>query len=301
MRLTYTIVGRTLLGAEVGSHSANIEPAMEVVFLHTFDRLKRLLDWPAFLPTPRNLRFRKALEAIDAVVYRMIEEHRLAASGDCFRADLLSLLLRVRDEESGAGLSDEQLRNEAITFLVAGHETTANALTWTWYLLSRHPEVERQLQDELRAVLGGEMPTFDDLPRLVYTKAVVKEAIRLYPPIWIIERRVIADDVVGSYRLPAGSSVVISPYLLHRHAQFWDRPDEFDPERFKDRAPAAYIPFGAGPRFCIGSEFSMMEAHMVLAMVAQRFRLRLAPGHLVEPLPGITLRARNGLWMTLHQ
>jgi cytochrome P450 len=185
--------------------------------------------------------------------------------------------------------------------LLAGHETTANALTWTFYLLSQHPEAESQLREEVASVLGGRAPTLDDLPRLSFTKMVIKEAMRLYPPIWIIERRVIANDAVGGFHLPSGSSVVIAPYALHRHPAFWERPEEFDPGRFATHTSEAYIPFGTGPRFCIGSEFAMLEAQLITAMVAQSFRLRLVPGHPVEPLPGITLRARHGLLMTLRK
>jgi cytochrome P450 len=210
------------------------------------------------------------------------------------------MLLGVCDEETGEGLNDRQLRNETITFLLAGHETTANALTWTFYLLSRHPDVEGQLREELSHVLSGRAPTLEDLPRLVYLERVVKESMRLYPPIWIIERRVIADDVVGGYRLPAGSAVVIAPYALHRHPAFWERPESFEPARFENRPPEAYIPFGAGPRYCIGREFATLETQLIIAMVVQGFRLRLVPEHPVEPWPGITLRARHGLLMTLR-
>ena len=299
MRLTYTIVGRTLFSANVGPDAETIERAMQVILPHTFGRLGRVLNWPDWLPTPRNRRFRRALRDTDHVVYRLIEQHRLAQNSAQPDRDLLAMLLRVRDEETGAGLNDEQLRNETVTFLLAGHETTANALTWTFYLLSQHPEAERQIREEVSTVLGGRVPTLDDLPRLAFTRMVIQEAMRLYPPIWIIERRVIASDTVGGFHLPSGSSVVIAPYALHRHPAFWERPEEFDPARFARCTPEAYFPFGAGPRLCIGSEFAMLEAQLLTAMVVQSFRLRLVPGHRMEPLPGITLRARHGLLMTL--
>jgi cytochrome P450 len=300
MRLTYAIVGRTLFSADVGPDADAIEHAMQIILPHTFGRLGRVLNLPEWFPTPRNRRFRRALRDIDGVVYRIIDQHRSAQDNAQANGDLLSMLLRVRDEETGAGFSDEQLRNETITFLLAGHETTANALTWTFYLLSQHPEVERQLRDEVDTVLGGRTPTIEDLSRLSFTKMVIKEAMRLYPPIWIIERHVIHDDTVGGFSLPAGSAVVVAPYALHRHPSFWEAPDEFNPARFANRTPEAYIPFGAGPRFCIGREFAMLEAQLIIAMVAQSFHLALLPGHRVEPLPGITLRVRNGLLMTLH-
>jgi enediyne biosynthesis protein E7 len=300
MRLTYAIVGRTLFSADVGPDADTIEHAMQVILPHTFGRLGRVVNWPEWFPTPGNRRFRRALRDIDGVVYRIIDQHRRAQDNTQANGDLLSMLLQVRDEETGLGFSDEQLRNETITFLLAGHETTANALTWTFYLLSQHPEVERQLRDEVNGVLGGRPPTIEDLPRLSFTRMVIQEAMRLYPPIWIIERRVIHADTAGGYDLPAGSAVVIAPYVLHRHPNFWEEPDEFKPARFANPIPEAYIPFGAGPRFCIGREFAMLEAQLITAMVAQSFRLCLLPGHRVEPLPGITLRVRDGLLMTLH-
>jgi cytochrome P450 len=300
MRLTYTIVGRTLFSAEVGADAEIMERAMQVILPHTFGRLGRMVNWPDWVPTPENRRFGRALRDVDGVVYRIIEQHRQRQGTGQPDRDLLAMLLRVRDPETGAGMSDRQLRNETITFLLAGHETTANALTWTFYLLSQHPGVAARLRDEVTSVLGGRAPTLADLPRLSLTKRVIREAMRLYPPIWIIERRVIADDEVGGFHLPAGSAVVIAPYALHRHAQFWEAPERFDPERFAGGTPEAYIPFGAGPRFCIGSEFAMLEAQLITAMVVQSFALRLVPGHPVEPLPGITLRVRHGLKMTLH-
>ncbi|HEX7260549.1 MAG TPA: cytochrome P450, partial [Luteolibacter sp.] len=283
-----------------GEDAETVEKAMRVILPHVFSRLGHLVNWPAWLPTPANRRFRRSLEEVDRVVYRIIDRHRQAQVGGGPDTDLLAMLMRVRDAETGAGLDDSQLRNETITFLLAGHETTANALTWIFYLISRHPEVERRLSDELAAVLGGRVPVLDDVPKLAYTKRVIQEAMRLYPPIWIIERRVIREDVIGGFTLPAGSAVVISPYALHRHPAFWERPEEFDPDRFLSPPPAAYIPFGAGPRFCIGNEFAMLEAQLITAMVMQAYQLRLVPGHPVQPQPDITLRSKHGMRMTLH-
>ena len=301
MRLTYTIVGRTLFSEDVGPDAELIERAMQVILPATFGRLGRVLNWPDWIPTPENLRFAKALRQMDQVVYRIIEAHRRRQTAGQPDRDLLSMLLRVRDADSGAGLTDRQLRNETLTFLLAGHETTANALAWTFYLLSQHPWAEARLREEVGSVLGGRVPGLADLAGLRWTKAVVKEAMRLFPPIWIIERRVITDDQVGNFQLPAGSAVVISPYVLHRHPGFWENPDRFDPARFEGSVPDAYLPFGTGPRFCIGSEFAMMEAVLITAMVTQAFHLQLVPGHPVTPLPGITLRMRHGLAMTLHR
>jgi len=298
--LTYSIVGQTLFSFNTGEDAARVEKAMRVILPHVFGRLGNLLNWPHWLPTPANRRFRHSLAEVDEVVYRIIDQHRRSQAAGDPDIDLLAMLMRVRDSESGAALDDLQLRNETITFLLAGHETTANALTWTFYLISQHPEVEKRLHAELTDVLGGRIPTLADVPKLTYTKTVIQESMRLYPPIWIIERRVIKEDMIGGYTLPAGSAVVISPYVLHRHPEFWERPEEFDPSRFETQPPAAYIPFGAGPRSCIGSEFAMLEAQLITAMVMQSFRLELVPGHPVEPLPDITLRSKHGMMMTLH-
>jgi enediyne biosynthesis protein E7 len=299
-RLTYSIVGQTLFSFNTGEDAATVEKAMRVILPHVFGRLGQLVNWPEWVPTPANRRFRKSLADVDRVVYRIIDQHRRAQASGHEHQDLLAMLLRVRDADSGAALDDEQLRNETMTFLLAGHETTANALTWTFYLIASHPEVEDCLLEELARVLGDRTPVLEDIPKLLYTKKVIQESMRLYPPIWIIERRVIQEDQIGGYILPTGSSVVISPYALHRHPEFWERPDVFDPSRFDARPPQAYIPFGMGPRFCIGNEFAMLEAQLVTAMVMQAFQLRLVPGHPVVPLPDITLRSRYGMPMTLQ-
>ena len=299
-RLTYSIVGRTLFSFNTGKDAEKVEKAMRVILPHVFGRLGNLVNWPAWLPTPANRRFRQSLADVDEVVYRIIGEHRRAQENGGPDVDLLAMLMRVRDAETGTGLNDAQLRNETITFLLAGHETTANALSWTFYLISRHPEVGRELVAELDRVLDGRTPSLADVPKLTFTKSVIQESMRLYPPIWIIERRAIREDAIGGYTIPAGSSVVISPYALHRHPGFWERPDAFDPSRFRSPPPDAYIPFGRGPRSCIGNEFAMLEAHLIVAMVMQSFQLKLMPGHPVEPLPDITLRPKNGMMMTMH-
>lgn len=300
MRHTYGIVGKTIFNTDVSPDAAAVERAMPIVLAHTFGRLERLISLPDWVPTPRNRRYQAAVRDMDAVVFRIIDEHRRAEKVHGPGRDMLAMLLRTQDEETGRLLTDAQLRNATLTLLLAGHETTANALTWIFYLVSQHPAVDDELRNEVHTVLGDRPPTLADLPRLNYTKMVVQEALRLYPPIWIIERRVIAQDTVGGYRLPAGSTVVMAPYALHRHPDFWDQPETFDPGRFAHGAQAAYMPFGAGPRHCLGSEFAMLEARLITAMVAQSFRLELAPGHRVEPWPNITLRMRHGLRMILH-
>ena len=299
-RLTYSIVGQTLFSFDTEEDADVIERAMRVMLPHVFKRLGRIVQVPDWIPTPVNWRFRRALNEVDRVVYQIIARHREAEEKGNPENDLLAMLMRARDPESGAALGDTQLRNETITFLLAGHETTANALTWTFHLISQHPEVERLLVEEIRSVLGDRTPTLEDIPKLAYARRVIQESMRLYPPIWIIERRAIADDDIGGFHIPAGSAVVISPYSMHRHPAFWKRPEEFDPARFEERSPTAYIPFGAGPRFCIGNEFAMLEAMLITVMVMRKFHLRMVPGHPVEPMPDITLRSKHGMMMTLH-
>jgi enediyne biosynthesis protein E7 len=294
MQLTYTIVGRTLFSAEVGADADAVEESVQLLLPHIFQKLGRIFNWPDWVPTAENRRFRQALRRLDAIVYRIIAEHREKPELN----DLLSMLLQARNPETGEGFTDAELRNETITLLLAGHETTANALTWTFYLLAQHPDVEARLRAEVLEVLGDRLPTLADLPRLTFTKMVIRESMRLYPPIWIIERHAIAEDVIGGFRIPTNSAVVVAPYALHRHPAFWKDAEKFDPTRFESGVPAAYIPFGAGARYCIGSEFAMMEAHLITACVVQAFRLRMVSTAPVRPLPVITLRTESGLPMS---
>ena len=300
MRLTCTIIGKALFGTDVSSDLETIAESATVLMSHAWRRLERIVDPGVRLPTPANRRFHRALRRLNQVVYRIINERRTAERGD----DLLSMLLARSDEHTGQRMSDAEVRNETITLLLAGHETTANALTWAWYLLSQHPEVALRAREETTAVLGGRPRAIEDLSRLEYTNRLLRESLRLYPPIWIMERQAIADDTIGGFHIPAGSSVVISPYVTHRHPGFWYDPERFDADRFlpepsAGRAAHAYIPFGGGQRLCIGSSFATAEALVILAMVLQRYRLELVPGHPVSAKPGITLRTMHGLLMSL--
>ena len=256
---------------------------------------------PLGFPTPRNRRIQHYIRTLDEVVQVIITEHRrLGAEKD----DLLSMLLAARDEETGEGMSDRQVRDEVMTLLLAGHETTSNALSWAWYLLSQNHDAESCLHAELEQVLGGRTPTVEDLPRLPYTRMVLEETLRLYPPAVGFNRKAMADDEVGGYFVSAGTLIWLSPYITHRHPDFWENPEVFDPERFSPERSAgrlhfAHFPFGGGPRLCIGNNFAMMEAQLVLATIAQRYCLRMVPGHQVEPQALLTLRPRDGLQMTL--
>jgi len=256
------------------------------------------------LPLPANRRFQIARERLDATIYRMIDEHRRAGKD---KGDLLSMLLLAQDTEGdGGSMTDEQLRDEAMTIFLAGHETTANALTWTWYLLSQHPEVEAKFHAEIEEVVGDRLPVAEDVPRLRYTEMILAEAMRLYPPAWLIGRRALEDYEIAGKHVPARSLVLMSQYVTHHDSRWYPDPFRFDPERWraeeKEKRPRfSYFPFGGGPRLCIGESFAWMEGALVLATIAQKWRLRVAPGHPVELLPLVTLRPKFGMRMLVER
>jgi cytochrome P450 len=301
MHLTLAIVGRTLFGTETEAEAEEVREALSASMASFARFMMPFAEMLGRLPLPANRRFEQSRARLDRIIYRIIEERR--ASGED-RGDLLSMLLNAQDEEGdGRGMTDEQLRDEAMTIFLAGHETTANALAWTWYLLSQNPEAEATLHAELEEVLAGRPPTAEDLPRLRYTEMVFTESMRLYPPAWILGRRALEDYEVGGHRIPRGALVILSPYVMHRDPRYFHDPERFDPERWTPEARAArpqfsYFPFGGGPRRCIGEGFAWMEGVLVIATLAQRWRLRLAPGQRVEPQPGVTLRPRRGVLMT---
>jgi cytochrome P450 len=279
-----------------------VSRSFEVIRKHTTNRVMSVIKFPASFPTPANRRFRRAITDADRIVYELIAERR---RGEGDPDDLLSLLMAARDEETGEGLSDQELRDQAVTIIGAGYETTTQALAWTWYLLARHPEIENKLHAEISNVLGGRTPTAEDLPKLKYTLMVFQEAMRLYPPAWAISRAAIERDEIGGYRVPAGSEILLLPYITHRHPKYWERGEEFYPEHFlpekvSARPRFAYFPFGGGPRQCIGNNFALMEAQLIIATVAQKYRLRLADERKIEPEASVTLRPRGGVRMTLH-
>jgi cytochrome P450 len=303
MRLTLTIVGKTLFSTDVSGEADRVGQALTIALEHTSKRMQALFDLGEKLPTPENRRFNEAIRTLDEVVYGMIEERR--RTGAAYN-DLLSLLLHAQDEDTGERMSDKQLRDEAMTIFLAGHETTANALSWTWYLLSKHPDVARTLRAEVNQVLGGRVPTLEDLPKLRYTKMVIDESLRLFPPAWGVGRTALGDDEIDGYRIPGGAIVALSAYVTHRLPEFWDNPEGFDPERWtpernEKRPRFAYFPFGGGPRLCIGNNFALMEAQLIVATIAQRYRIDLVPGHPIVPEPMVTLRPKHGVLMTLHR
>lgn len=300
-QITMRVVLRTSFSTAINdAEIAEINAAISFALGHVGMRMWAA-SLPPWLPMPGHRRFRAALQLIDRIVYRIIEERRRKPEAT---DDLLALLLTTRDETTGAAMSDQRLRDELVGFYVAGYETVSNALSWTLYLLGRHPEVQSRLHEELDLVLAGRTPSFADLSQLTYTKMIFQEVLRLYPPAWIVPRCAQEEDLLGGYRIPAGAHIAILLYAIHRHPSHWNDPEAFKPERFSEgstvRAPCAYLPFGAGARQCIGSSFALLEGPLVLAMLAQRFRLRLWPGHPVEPRGALALRPRHGVRVSLE-
>lgn len=306
MQLTLHLAGRTLFGAPLREQAQGFGDALGTSITYVNYRVTHWLAPSVKVPTSRNRRFRAAIRVLDKVVQEIIEKRRREQeSGGEIGRDLLSLLLQARDEDSGEGMDDRQLRDEVMTLLLAGHETTAVALAWTWYRLAQHPEVEERLHEELDHVLNGRTPVYEDLPTLPYSRMILEETMRLHPPIWGLPRQTIADDAIRGYRIPAGAPVMLFPYVTHRHPDFWENPEEYDPENFSperstNRPRYAYFPFGGGARLCLGNHFAMMEMQLTLAMVAQRYRLRLIAGQTMEREQMITLRPRHGVRVTIE-
>lgn len=302
MKLTMEIVAKTLFDADVSQEADSIGEAITTAIELASARMSRPLALPLWIPTPTNRRTRQAVAVVDARIQQIIAQRR-AHPAD--QGDLLSMLLLAKDEETGAYMNDQQVRDEAMTLFIAGHETTANALAWTLYLLAQHPDVSAKLVAELDTVLAGRSATMQDLRQLTYTDQVVKESMRLYPPAWIFARLAIEDVTLGGYPVEKGSVVMVSSYALHRDPRYWAAPETFDPDHFapgwEERVPRyAYIPFGGGPRVCIGNSFAMMEAVLCLATIMQRCRLSLIPGQQITPEPLITLRPDPGIDMRVH-
>ncbi len=301
MRLTLAIVGKALFDADVEGEAAEIGQALTEA-LHAVNRL--LLpggELAEKLPLPASQRAEQARQRLDATIYRIIAQRRASAED---RGDLVSMLLAAQDEQGG--MSDVQVRDEAMTLFLAGHETTANALTWTWYLLSQNPAEERRLHKELDQMLAGRTPTLDDLPHLPYTRMVLSEAMRLYPPAYAIGRQVVEPYPVRDYVIEPGATIFISQYVMHRDPRYWFDFERFDPNRWTPEAQArrpkfSYFPFSAGPRVCIGEGFAWTEGLLALATLAQRWQARMVLGHPVQPEPLITLRPKHGMRMTLHR
>jgi cytochrome P450 len=301
MRLTLQIVGKTLFGIELDREVQEVGHALEAL-MELNSNFRRLIMVPAWLPTPTNIKAEMAIRRLDKIIYRIIAERRASRIDN---GDLLSMLLRAQDDD-GSRMTDEQLRDEALTLFLAGHETTAVALSWTWWLLAQHPEVEKKLHAELNSILAGRNPTIEDLPALRYTERIVTESMRLYPPAWGMARLALEDVEVAGYPLEKGWGVSFAQWIVHRDPRWYESPEEFRPERWEGdlakRIPRyAYFPFGGGSRQCIGNSFAMMETTLVLATIAQRFRFKLVPEHPVVPIASITLRPRYGIKVVLEK
>jgi cytochrome P450 len=296
MAVTQAIIVRTMFSTDLGATAEVVNRTWPIInrrIGETFWSTKLETS----LPVPANRRFWRALSELDAVVYRIIADRRQTKREE---PDLLSMFLSARDEETGAGMTDQQLRDEVMTMLLAGHETTSLALSWTYYLLSRHPEAEQRVTDEVDRVIGQGRPGFGHLDQLTSIRHAIEESLRLYPPAWGFSRRALGDDEVSGYRVPKGSLVFLIPFVIHRRPTLWPEPERFDPDRFlpereSARPRFAYIPFGGGPRGCIGNHFAMVEAQLIVAAVAQRYRVELEPNQDIRPEPLITLRPSPGI------
>jgi cytochrome P450 len=300
MRLTLRIVGKTLFGADVTGDAAALGRDMEVVRKCFVAKLNAIQPMPEWLPTPTNRRLRRAVRNMDRMVLRVAGERR-ASGADA--GDLLSMLLSAQDD-SGVGMTDRQLRDELMTLFVGGHETTAIALSWTWHLLGNHPEVLAEVHAELADVLGGRLPNTADVPRLVVLERVLRESMRLYPPVYAFDRKALADLELGGRQLRRGTVILISPWVLHRLPEFFENPERFHPDRWLDQAlrrDKAYLPFGGGPRVCIGNGFAWMEMTLVMAAMLQQVSCEPVGTADVAADPSITLRPRGGLPMTVRR
>jgi cytochrome P450 len=302
MALTQAIIVRTMFSTDLGATAAVVNRTWPII-----NRRIGETFWSTrletSLPLPANRRFWQALGELEAVVYRIIADRRRTRRDE---TDLLSMFLSARDEETGAGMTDRQLRDEVLTMLLAGHETTSLALSWTYYLLSQHPDVERSIADEVDRVIGDGQPAFEHLDRLICTRRAIEESLRLYPPAWGFSRRALDDDEIGGYRIPKGSLVFLIPFVVHRRPKLWPEPERFDPNRFAPehesaRPRFAYFPFGGGPRGCIGNQFAMVEAQLIVAAIAQRYRIELVRDQDIRPEPLITLRPAPGIRAILEK
>jgi cytochrome P450 len=288
MRLTLDIVTQALFGFDINDKATVVGESMDTM---------------VSIGKPRHRKVREAIDTLDQIVYTIIDERLQNPNPD--RDDLLAMLINARYED-GTGMSVRQIRDEVMSLLVAGHETTANTLSWTWYLLAQHREVVESLAAEYGEVLGGRIPSVDDFPNLIYTDRVIHEAMRLYPSAWSISRRALGEDVIGGYHIPAHSIIAMSPYTMHRHPDFWPDPERFDPERFTPEKVAvrprfAYFPFGGGARQCIGNHFALMESMIIIPAIIQQYRMHLVPDHPVQEHALVTLRPRNGILVSLEK
>lgn len=307
MHLTLRIASLTLLSTDPSAQADAVGSALDVVLHEANDRINSLFDVPEWVPTQRNRRYLSARKILDDIVISMIETRRRTLErGGEGKDDLLQMLLEAKDEVTGEGMTNAQLRDEVMTVFLAGHETTANALSWSLYLLSRYPQTARAVASEAGDVLGDRPGTAEDLPRLEQSRRALSESMRLYPPVWIVGRTPSEDVRFDGYPVAAGSLVFLSQWVTHRHPQFWDDPEGFDPDRFaperqKGMHRHQYFPFLVGPRMCIGQGFAMLEGQLVLSTLLKRYRIDVDPGHPIEPEPLVTLRPKYGIAARIHR
>jgi cytochrome P450 len=300
MQLALEVISQTMFTTSMAQHIGQISHALRVSLKYAFDSFHNPLRLPSWVPTQRNREFRSVMKFLDGLIYGLLAERRRTGAT---HGDLLDLLLQARDEETGMGLSDHELRDEALTIFAAGHETTANALAWTWYLLATHPKAKARFHEEVDRVLQGRAPNAEDLPQLPYTRAIFDESLRLYPPAPAVQRKAATNTTVCGLPLPAGALVLVGTYNLHRHPAFWTSPDRFLPERWLDgerlATRYAYLPFGAGPRACVGIHFASVEGPLLLALIGRRYDLQLAQ-ETIDPELMVTLRPKGGIRMLLQ-
>jgi len=300
MRLTLTVIIKSMFSADIADRIESLSRAFNVASRFMLWRSQQLWQLPLSVPLPRHIEYNRALKILNDTIYPLIADGRSHP-----KDDLLGMLLEMRDTESGEGMSDQQARDEVVTIFFAGHETTAATMSWAFYLLSQHPEVEERVRAELQSVLKGRPPAFADLPRLVYMQQVLNEVLRLYPAAYLFAREAIVDDILDGYAVPANTLIFISPFVTHRDPGYWPEPELFDPERFTaeqtaNRPRHVYFPFGEGPHVCIGNNFALMEMQLILAMALQRFRLKLVPDHPIAFKPEATLRPKYGIKMMVE-
>jgi cytochrome P450 len=297
MRLAMRIASMSLFSTDISGNADAIGHAFRVTFSHVSDKMNGRPTFPLWVPTRHNREFNQSKALLDKVVLELVESRRQSSTP---QRDVLQMLLAAQDEESGTGMTDQQLRDEVLTLLTAGHETIGAALSWTWHLLSLNPEIQSDLAREVSGVLNGRTPTPADLPKMPLATAVFEESMRLYPPAWGMPREAIEPDVINGYPVPAKAIVNLSQWVTHRHPAFWKEPDRFDPSRFlpgaaHDRPRMAYFPFGGGPRICIGNHFALQEGPLVIAALIQKFDFAPVPGHKIVPDATFTLRPKTGV------
>ena len=301
MRLTLTVIIKSMFSADIDNKIEALSRAFNVASKFMLWRSQQMWAPPLSVPIPRNVEYNRAFKVLNATIYPLIADARNNP-----KDDLLGMLLAMRDEETGEGMTDQQARDEVVTIFFAGHETTAASMAWGFYLLSEHPEVEERVRDELKTVLNGRIPTFTDLPKLAYTQRVINEVLRLYPAAYLFAREAVTEDVIDGYPIPPKTLIFITPFITHRDPKYWPDPERFDPDRFtpeqvSSRPRHVYYPFGEGPHVCIGNNFALMEMQLIIAIALQRFRLRLVPNHPIALKPEATLRPKHGMKMTVEK